>query len=274
MGPAALPLCRRMVGPVLRSALQSLEAAPRPNSDAAAAALSSRVQSLREVEAAIPKGRDTLPLEALFSATHRGFAGLCKRYGSLPGTGFFTGGGVHLAFPVVRLVNLPPTTSNGEPWQNLESDPTANRAYAVRSANFATASQWRTVEDWSLGRTGKYALTSVPRRPLPPGWTVVALDPGVSCPVFANTGVYLFSEDWHKGRRWRAGARAKRPGVLAAEKAMSNTVSRAIGQLEYLHYVELRAQVPASPVPAKHLDVCEKGEDHRYPEFTAFLPQC
>jgi hypothetical protein len=203
-------------------------------------ALAGRLAGLRAVVDAVPRNEDgraqrDLPLQALFSSEHPVIAGLLHRYGALPATGAFTGKGVRFAIPVVKVVRLPPTTKAGTPWANIDG---AAGKYRVAERQFVDG--WRTTQDFVLGRPGKYKLHVVPRQPLPEGVPVIACDPGVNCPVFSHTGVYLFSEDWYRGRRLRNQSRKKPSNVRRAEGELAKTIARAVGQLEYLEYVRTR----------------------------------
>ena len=229
----ALPLSQRVVAPVLRTALSRLQG------DATSGAAEQR-RALEAVLAAVPDGATSLPLEALFSTAHGGLGRLLKRYRQLPQTGYFTGkrGGVRFAFPFTRVFRLPPVTSSGDPWSNLAP---ASSPLTYRTFTGDDNDRWGTLEDWQLGRNGRYQLGTVPRED--PGVPVVALDAGINCPLFCNTGRYVFSGHWYRGRTWRAGRRTKWDDVKAAEAAMAETVSRAVGELEFLEYLETRAQV-------------------------------
>ena len=244
LGPVALPLTRRVVGPVLRGALGRLEAEASTSSQgqapAAAEALAARIAGLRAVLDAVPRNKDgsaqrDLPLQALFSSEHPVIKGLLQRYGALPATGAFTGKGVRFAIPVVKVVRLPPTTKAGTQWANVD---VAAGKYRVAERQFVEG--WRTTQDFVLGRPGKYKLHVVPRQPLPKGVPVVGCDPGVNCPLFTDTGVYLFSEDWYRARRLRIQSRKKPSNVRRAEGELATTIARAVGQLEYLEYVKTR----------------------------------
>jgi len=232
------------VGPVLRGALVRLETEASTSSQgqapAAAEALAARIAGLRAVLDAVPRTEDNiaqraLPLQALFSSEHPVIKGLLQRYGALPATGAFTGKGVRFAIPVVKVVRLPPTTKAGTQWANVD---VAAGKYRVAERQFVEG--WRTTQDFVLGRPGKYKLHVVPRQPLPKGVPVVGCDPGVNCPLFTDTGVYLFSEDWYRARRLRIQSRKKPSNVRRAEGELATTIARAVGQLEYLEYVKKR----------------------------------
>ena len=232
------------MGPVLRGALGRLEAEASTSSQgqapAAAEALAARIAGLRAVLDAVPRNKDgsaqrDLPLQALFSSEHPVIKGLLQRYGALPATGAFTGKGVRFAIPVVKVVRLPPTTKAGTQWANVD---VAAGKYRVAERQFVEG--WRTTQDFVLGRPGKYKLHVVPRQPLPKGVPVVGCDPGVNCPLFTDTGVYLFSEDWYRARRLRIQSRKKPSNVRRAEGELATTIARAVGQLEYLEYVKKR----------------------------------
>ena len=252
LGPAALPLTRRIVGPVLRRALQRVTMLASTGTDPA---VHDRARHLQRLVDAIPSGARTLSLEALFSTDHDTFRNVLRRYGELPATGWFTGGGLRFAVPRVKIFQMPAVEEGAAPgaprfeWNNVDPRRGHPVYRAPPSGSGGPDRPWRTSVDWAMGVNGRYLLEVIPpRTPMPQGTPVIALDPGVGLPVCSSTGHFVYIEHWYRGRRWAAGLRRKPPDVKTAEAALSATLVRTASQLEYLCYLEARAEVRAGTV--------------------------
>ena len=252
--PAALPVTRDCVRPLIVAAIGLLESPPPcgagNHAEATPQARSARAASLRRLLALLPSNGPPPSISLLFNPKHATLGTILRKYGedAWPGCVLFSGASWHIALSPLTLVGV------------AKADPEAH----AREVDFSTRGrhQFRPAPATAVPSGGRvrccdpdifvsatrgcFSLVAVPPKGVwRPESTVWVADPGECIVACGNDSKYLLPEDLYTPRQnWDVG---KSPGVLAAEQALGGTNSRAWPVAEHSNYARVRALVRCIP---------------------------